>query len=91
MSKCWPKGSDRRWRNTRSQILTNNQVNNRGQCTLQIPGVCTGLADTVHHTHGRCATGDDPRYLAAVCTACNLKIGDPTKGPDPRSNPKTHW
>lgn len=90
-SKNWKQGSTRAWRNIRQQILVNNQINNKGRCELQIPGTCTGPATEVHHTYGRAMTGDDPRYLQAVCKACNLRIGDPTQGPDPVSNPKTHW
>lgn len=91
MSKCWPNGSSRKWRKTRADVLLNNHMFNQGLCGLQIPGTCTGLADTVHHTYGRCLTGDDPRYLMATCTACNLKVGDPMKGVDPPSNPHTRW
>lgn len=80
MSKNWEGGSTARWRKTRAWVLAVNQEANRGRCTLAIPGVCTGVADCVHHVRGRGVTGDDPRYLAAVCQACNLKVGDPTRG-----------
>lgn len=87
MSRNWKGGSTTKWRKTRAQILLNNQVFNAGQCTLQIKGKCTGIANQVHHTLGRGVTGDDPRYLQAVCAACNYAIGDPTKNRDPRGRP----
>lgn len=90
-SKNWKKGSTSAWRRIRAQVLLTNQLRNKGLCTLQIPGKCSGLATQVHHTYGREVTGDDIRYLQAVCQPCNGSVGDPTKGPDPRSNPKTRW
>lgn len=83
MSKSWSSGSSRRWRRLRAQVLANNRATNGGRCRVQLSGVCTDLADTVHHTKGRSVTGDDPRYLQASCTACNLHIGDPNR---PRKN-----
>lgn len=67
-------------------VLAENVSTNGGRCTQGIPDVCSGgQADTVHHTMGRGVTGDDPRYLAATCTPCNLHIGDPTKkNPQPK-------
>jgi hypothetical protein len=81
----WDKGSTRRWRRIRAWVLEQNVITNGGRCTVRIKGVCTGVADCVHHTKGRSVTGDDPRYLAASCTACNLKIGDPARhSPQPK-------
>lgn len=105
MSKAWGRGSTRRWRTIRAAVLEHNLATNGGRCTLQIPRVCTGRADTVHHRHGRALTGDDPQYLDASCTACNLHIGDPqthradcrlcTQRPantlDPEPRPATRW
>jgi 5-methylcytosine-specific restriction endonuclease McrA len=89
MSNNWSKGSTRQWRKTRAAVLLANQQENRGQCTLQIKGVCTGTADQVHHIQGK-AFGDRISNLAAVCRACNLKIGDPTRiSPAPR--PRSNW
>ena len=79
MSKAWAKGSTPAWRRLRARILRDNQTENQGRCQVAIDGVCTGQADTVHHTQGRAITGDDPRYLVAACTACNLKIGEPKR------------
>lgn len=77
MSKAWAKGSTAAWRRLRAAILLANEVENQGRCQVALPEVCTGLADTVHHTLGRAITGDDPRYLVACCRACNLAIGEP--------------
>lgn len=77
MSKAWAKGSTAAWRRLRARVLAANLVENQGRCTLQLEGVCTGQADTVHHTLGRAVTGDNPRYLVATCRACNLKVGEP--------------
>lgn len=55
----------------------------------QIPGVCTGPADQVHHVMGK-ANGDDPRYLEAVCGACNRHIGDPLAN-EPRPKILSRW
>jgi hypothetical protein len=52
---------------------------------------CLGTADTVHHTLGKGVTGDDPRYLQAVCGPCNRKAGEPLSGPDPAVTPVTTW
>ena len=90
MSRSWAKGSTTRWRKTRAAILAENQRTNGGRCMVALPGVCTGQAQCVHHTLGRAITGDDPRYLVASCTACNLKIGEPsTQSPRPR--PISSW
>lgn len=84
MSNAWAKGSTARWRRIRAAVLLANAQENKGRCVLQIKGVCTGLADCVHHVLGRSVTGDDPRYLVAACRACNLAIGEPGRGPKPK-------
>lgn len=85
MSRSWAKGSTTRWRRIRAAKLATNRVENGGRCTLQIVGVCTGEADTVHHTRGRAVTGDNPKHLAAVCRACNMHVGEPSRhNPKPR-------
>jgi hypothetical protein len=105
MSKGWTGGSTRRWRRIRGAVLEQNLIENGGRCTLQIPTVCTKRADCAHHTKGRAVTGDDPRFIVASCTGCNLHIGDPqTHNPDceacvqrpanvldPEPRPATRW
>lgn len=44
----------------------------------------------VHHTAGRGATGDDPRWMLASCESCNLAAGDPARE-DPAPRPLTNW
>lgn len=90
MSKVWEGGSTTRWRKIRANILLQNKITNGGRCTLSTP-VCTGIADTVHHTLGRAITGDDPRYLVAACAACNGHLGQPNHRPDPPCKPRTKW
>ena len=75
----WKNGSTRAWRRLRAQVLAENVRTNKGMCTLGIAGVCTGKASHVHHTLGKSVTGDDPRFLAATCPACNQHVGDPSK------------
>lgn len=90
MSRAWSKGSTTRWRKLRAAVLAENLATAGGRCTAAVPGVCTGLAEQVHHTLGRGITGDDPRYLAAVCRACNLHIGEPGRiSPEP--TPHSRW
>lgn len=87
MSKNWAGGSTRGWRRIREFVLARD----RYRCRLQLTG-CTSIADCVHHTRGRAATGDDPAYLEAACTPCNLKVGDPTRtATTPRAQPRTRW
>lgn len=90
MSKSWAGGSTTRWRKIRAGVLARNRADNQGRCTLQIVGVCTGEADQVHHTLGKQVTGDNVAYLAAICRACNLHIGEPSRhNPTPR--PISTW
>jgi len=74
----------------RKRVLDENKRSNDGRCTLALEGVCTGQADTAHHTLGRAVTGDDPRYLVAVCKACNLKVGEPRRNSPPHRR-VTSW
>lgn len=92
MSKAWANGSDYNWRaRVRPAVLQQNVLENQGRCRLAIEGTCKGTATEVHHTLGRAITGDDPRYLIAVCKACNLKVGDPTKYKEAPSTLLSHW
>lgn len=100
MSKAWAKGSTTAWRKLRARILHTNLVENQGRCQVALPGTwvnskgetvqCQGVADCVHHQLGRDVTGDDPRYLVASCTACNLHIGEPKNG-SPRHKRISSW
>jgi hypothetical protein len=97
MGWAWAGGSTRAWRRLRLYVL----VRDGYRCRIQLPGTwvttrgrtarCLVVADCVHHTRGKALTGDDPAYLIAACTPCNLKVGDPTKQPDPRHRPMTRW
>lgn len=86
MSRSWQGGSTRGWRRTRRSVL----IRDGHRCQLNLDG-CTTTADCVHHTQGRATTGDDPAHLVASCTPCNLKVGDPTRQPDPAPRPRTRW
>jgi hypothetical protein len=90
VSKAWARGSTYQWRRLRAQVLTANLLENQGQCQVQIEGVCTGPAECVHHTKGRAVTGDDPRFLVACCTACNLHIGNPSSS-SPQHKRVSKW
>ena len=90
MSGAWAGGSTSAWRRLRSRILQENQAENGGQCQVALPDVCTGQANTVHHTLGRKVTGDDPRYLVATCKACNEKIGEPKRS-SPQHKRVSNW
>jgi len=90
MSKAWARGSTYKWRTLRARVLQANLVENQGRCVVQIEGVCTGVANTVHHTMGRAVTGDDPRYLVACCRACNASIGEP-KHNSPKHKRVSEW
>lgn len=88
MSRAWAGGSTSKWRRTRAQVLQRDHH----LCQIQLAGTCTTLADCVHHTIGRALTGDDPEWMVAACTPCNLKIGDPTtRPPDPQPRRMTQW
>lgn len=94
-SEAWAGGSTRGWRKVRALVL----LRDGHRCQLAIPGVwrtgageerrCLVTADCVHHTRGRAVTGDDPAFMVAACTPCNLKIGQPAVDPAPR--PLTAW
>lgn len=77
MSQSWAGGSTRAWTKLRARKLADNTIANGGRCELAIRGTCTIWARQVHHVKGRAVTGDDPRWLAAACAACNGHIGDP--------------
>jgi hypothetical protein len=74
------------YRRLRAEILERDGW----RCTLRIEGVCKVKADCVHHTLGRGVTGDDPRYMVAACTDCNLNVGDP-RSLNPAPTPSTNW
>lgn len=81
MSAAWEGGSTRAWRRLRAEVLEQNRVENGGKCRAGCTGVCTVVATSAHHTLGRNVTGDDPRFIVAICAACNLHIGDPQAHP----------
>jgi 5-methylcytosine-specific restriction endonuclease McrA len=99
MSRAWDGGSTRAWRRIRARILARDNYT----CRLHLPGTwtvrdsrgrpvlrrCLIAADCVHHVQGRAVTGDDPRYMIAACTPCNLKVGAPDG--DPPNRPVTRW
>lgn len=94
MSNGWQTGSTRAWRKLRLLVLNRDGW----RCQLQLPAWgpgpnqrCQTTADCAHHTRGRTTTGDDPRYLVAACTPCNLKAGDPTRDTEPTPQPRTRW
>lgn len=90
MSSAW-RGSKAGWAAIRAHVLAENQRTNGGRCRLAIKDVCTVVATQAHHTLGRAVTGDDLRYLQAVCAPCNWKVGDPQRAPDPPARPVTKW
>lgn len=69
------------------------------RCQLAYPGTwtvrtgqqrhCMGVADCVHHTKG--PQVEDPAYLLASCTPCNLKVGEPSATVDLPHRPMTEW
>ena len=98
MTNGWTKGSTRAWRRIRALVLTRDQgkgcrAHNEGWCARAGVGAhgCTNRAEHAHHTLGRARTGDDPRYIVAACSACNLIIGDPAKKTDPPGRSSTKW
>lgn len=90
MSKAWQGGSTYAWRRLRARVLQQNLLENQGMCVVALPEVCTGQADTVHHTQGRAVSGDDPRYLVATCRACNAAIGEPKRS-SPQHRTVSEW
>lgn len=97
MSAGWAQGSTAGWRRIRRAVLLRDGY----RCRIALRGTwrtrqgelrrCAGRADCVHHTHGRQVTGDDMRYMVAACMPCNLKIGDPTRLPDPPFLREAKW
>lgn len=98
VSKSWAGGSTTRWRRLRLEVLARDGW----RCRIALAGTwvtrrgetarCLGRADCAHHTRGRSVTGDDPRFIVAACSPCNLRVGDPTKAVvDPRPRPRTKW
>lgn len=90
MSKAWRGANNRQWSVVRKRVMDENARVNGGRCTLQIRGVCTGQAEQAHHVLGRATTGDDTRYLTAVCAACNVHVGDPS-AVSPRHRSVSQW
>lgn len=96
MSNAWRNGSSAQWREIRLIVLERDQW----KCRIRLEGTWRGKdggerhclinADCVHHTRDRRVFGDDPAYLVAACSPCNLKVGDPTRG-DPEPTPATRW
>ena len=97
MSRSWAGGSTWAYRKVRDKVLRRDGR----ACQIRLPGTwvtpqgvqsCLGRADCVHHTQGRAVTGDDPRFMVAACSPCNLRVGDPTKQqPDPPPRPRMRW
>ena len=80
MAGHWPNGSTRAWRKTRALVLQRDSH----ICQLQIPDVCLGTATHVHHIQDRDIVGDDPTFLIAACSKCNIRTGNPAaQDPDP--------
>lgn len=80
MSQSWAGGHTRRSYALARRCLADNRATNGGRCVAALPG-CTGFAEQAHHVRGKAVTGDDPRFLAAICKACNAHIGDPQQHP----------
>lgn len=60
---------------------------------LKVSDQCTGKDArklTAHHIRGKRVTGDDPRFIVAACTQCNLTMGDPS-ALDPPPLTVTGW
>lgn len=97
----WSQGSTRAWRRTREYVLARDRAagwrcraHDEGWCARAGRAaihVCARAPTDAHHTRGRALTGDDPRYIVASCHACNLHIGDPTRGADPPNQGVTVW
>jgi hypothetical protein len=98
---AWQNGSTRAWRRLRAAVLARDRAVCRahgdGWCArARTAGrngehTCIRTATHAHHTHGRSATGDDPRFIVAACEPCNLYIGDPAALADPSAQPVTKW
>ena len=73
MSAAWSGGSTRAHRKVRAVVLERDAW----LCQLKLDGVCTIVANCVHHTRGKEETGNDPAFMVASCTPCNLRAGDP--------------
>lgn len=100
MSRDWSGGSNTQWRRTRAAVLLRDGY----RCQIAYPGTwrtrdgslrrCLEVADCVHHKDGK-RYGDDPARLAAACTPCNLRVGDPNAPgraqPDPAGVSVTQW
>lgn len=96
MSKTWKDGSTRRWRTIRAAVLIRDgylcQIKTAGRWWTRTGWKqCLVRADCVHHTLGREITGDDPAYLQAACSPCNLKVGEPKKVETPKGRGMTRW
>jgi hypothetical protein len=93
MSVAWHKKGDRAaHERARRLVLAANVERTGGVCQAKVPGVCTrGQATEAHHVLGRAVTGDDPRYMIAVCRPCNASIGDPMRVADPPARPVSRW
>lgn len=100
VSTTWSSGSTRAWRATRAAVLARDGYQCKAHprwCAAAAAGphTCGTTAPLrgghVHHTLGRKITGDDPRYLVAACSACNLAIGEPDPDTDPEPRPRTRW
>jgi len=89
MSRGWASGSTRAYRKIREFVLARDGW----ACQIKKAGICVGRADCVHHTKGRAVTRDDPRFMVAACTPCNLNVGDPTRAAtyDPPGRAATAW
>ncbi|GHG97270.1 HNH endonuclease [Amycolatopsis roodepoortensis] len=92
MSTSWAGGSTRRWRRIREAILARDGW----ICQLCQHAIDPRLSHPhprsahVHHLDGK-VYGDDPDRMVATHRECNLKVGDPTKAPDPEPRPMTAW
>lgn len=96
MSKGRPS-STRAQQELYSRVLLRDEY----RCMLALPGEwttksgqrrhCMGRADCVHHTRGWSRTGDDPLYLVAACSPCNLRVGEVAPTDDPPHRPMTQW
>lgn len=85
-SKTWEKGSTHAWRKVRALVLARDGY----RCQLRLEGICTTIADQVHHTVAREISGDDPAHLVSACRACNLAVGNP-RANDPQPRRQKWW